>query len=267
VIRGVLSPHIDFRRGGPTYTWAYHALAENCQATTFIILGVAHQACRSRFILTEKDFETPLGILQTDRDRVRHLAQALGPTAFEDEIVHRDEHSIEFQTVFLQHALGHRRPIRIVPILVGSFHDLMVSNVEPCDDPEVKSLLAAFREIEASSQPGSIAYIGGIDLGHVGPQFGDVSRVHAGMRAGLREFDMGMLDLACRIDPKGWFARSARTADRWRTCGLAATYVFLHAIGPNTRGRILRYDQAVDADETCGVSFASAIFESVRAVT
>jgi hypothetical protein len=42
-LRGIVSPHIDFARGGPVYTWAYKRLVEDSDADTFIILGVAHQ--------------------------------------------------------------------------------------------------------------------------------------------------------------------------------------------------------------------------------
>src|SRR6185312_2075124 len=47
--RGILSPHIDFQRGGPVYTWSYRELVERSDADTFVILGVAHQYCRRRF--------------------------------------------------------------------------------------------------------------------------------------------------------------------------------------------------------------------------
>src|SRR5262249_17581130 len=51
-LRGILSPHIDFQRGGPVYTWSYRELVERSRADTFVILGVAHQYCRRRFVLT-----------------------------------------------------------------------------------------------------------------------------------------------------------------------------------------------------------------------
>ncbi len=77
----------------------------------------------------------------------------------------------------------------------------------------------------------------------------------------LRSFDAGMLDAAVRGDAASWFAQAAAEHNRWRICGLAATYTFLHAIGP-ARGCLLRYDQAVNPGRTCGVSFASAVFSS-----
>jgi AmmeMemoRadiSam system protein B len=258
-LRGVLSPHIDFGRGGPTYTWAYRELVERTDATTFVILGVAHQPARRRFVLTRKDFATPLGLARTDRAHVDRIAALAGEHLFEDELVHRTEHSIEFQVVFLQYLLEGRRDFSIVPILVGSFHDLLRRGTDPIHDPEVRRFVEALKAAEAAAD-GPVAYIGGIDLGHVGPEFGDPHPVEPTTLQHLRAYDEGLLESAAKGDAFGWFERARRADDRWRTCGLAATYTMLHAIGP-ARGRVLRYDQAVNPERTCCVSFASVAFE------
>jgi AmmeMemoRadiSam system protein B len=258
--RGILSPHIDFQRGGPVYTWSYRELVEQSHANTFVILGVAHQYCRRRFVLTCKDFETPLGVVATDRSYVDRIASLAGRDLFDDELSHRTEHSIEFQVVFLQHVLGGRRNFTIVPILVGSFHDLMERGIDPIEDPEVRRFIEALRASEVASGK-SVAYIGGIDLCHVGPEFGDPSPVDASLQEQVRQFDGAMLDRAAAGDPQGWFRTAGAVGNRWRVCGLAATYTLLHAIGP-ARGRLLRYNQALDDRRTCCVSFASMAFRA-----
>jgi AmmeMemoRadiSam system protein B len=260
--RGILSPHIDFQRGGPVYTWSYRELVERSGADTFVILGVAHQYCRRRLVLTWKDFETPLGVVPTDRAYVDRIAALAGRDLFDDELSHRTEHSIEFQVVFLQYVLGGRRDFTIVPILVGSFQDLMERGVDPIDDPEVRQFVAALRSAEAASTK-AVAYIGGIDLCHVGPEFGDPSPVAPALQEQIRRFDGMMLDRAAACDPRGWFQTAAGVGNRWRVCGLAATYTLLHAIGP-ARGRLLRYDQALDDRRTCCVSFASMAFHAAE---
>ena len=143
-LRGVISPHIDFQRGGPVYTWAYRELLERSTADTFVILGVAHQYCRRRFALTCKDFETPLGVVPTDRAYVDRIASLAGRDLFDDELCHRTEHSIEFQVVFLQYVLGGQREFSIVPILVGSFQDLMEKGVDPIADADVSRFVQRF---------------------------------------------------------------------------------------------------------------------------
>ena len=260
-LRGILSPHIDFQRGGPVYTWSYKALVEQSDADTFVILGVAHQPCRHRFVLTRKDFATPLGVVETDRVYVDRIAALAGPEFFDDELAHRGEHSIEFQAVFLQYLLGGRRPFRIVPILVGSFHDLMEDGTDPIESEEVRRFVAALRAAEAESA-GPVSYIGAIDLCHVGPEFGDPDRVDPVTLDRVRAFDATMLDHAAANDPKRWFGTAAEVGNRWRVCGLAATYTMLHAMGP-ARGRLLKYDQALDEQRTCCVSFASLAFDDI----
>jgi AmmeMemoRadiSam system protein B len=259
-LRGVLSPHIDYNRGGPVYTWSYQQLLEQGDVDTFVILGVAHQFCRRRFVLTLKDFETPLGTVPTNREYVRRIAHAAGDEFFDDELVHRAEHSIEFQAVFLQYLLGQERAFSIVPILVGSFQDLLVRGIDPIDDPDVRKFVESLRLAERSGGQ-NVAYIGGIDLCHVGPEFGDASPVDSGLQETVRRFDHEMLDHAASGDPSAWFQTAAGVSNRWRVCGLAATYTMLHAMGP-AQGRLLRYEQAVDDRRTCCVSFASMVFHS-----
>jgi AmmeMemoRadiSam system protein B len=262
-LRAVLSPHIDFRRGGPVYTWAYRALAEQPGIDTFVILGVAHQYCRRRFALTLKDFETPLGLVRTDRDYVQQIVRAAGAELFDDELVHRGEHSIEFQTVFLQHVLGRKREFQVVPILVGSFHDCMERGIDPIDDPQVSALVTALKAAELASGK-NVVFIGGIDLCHVGPEFGDPAPVDVVLAAAVRQFDHEMLGHAAAVEPARWFATAASVSNRFRVCGLAAAYTLLHAIGP-ARGELLKYDQALDDRRTCCVSFASMVFHALSA--
>jgi len=262
VFRGILSPHIDFQRGGPVYTWSYKELVERTDADTFVILGVAHQYCQRRFALTRKDFETPLGLVPTDREYVDRIAARAGRDLFEDELSHRTEHSIEFQVVFLQYVFGEERPFSIVPILVGSFHDLIERGVDPGSDPEISDFIDALREAEAASGR-KVAYIGGIDLCHVGPEFGDPTAVAPEFQEQVRQFDDSMLARAASCDPEGWFRTAAGVGNRWRVCGLAATYTMLRAIGP-AQGRLLKYHQAIDDRRTCCVSFASMAFHSAK---
>ncbi len=260
-IRAIVSPHIDFGRGGPVYTWAYRDLIERSDADTFVVLGVAHQYCHNRFALTRKDFETPLGTVATDTSYVDAIAEIAGSHLFDDELAHRTEHSIEFQAVFLQYLLGGRRDFSIVPILVGSFHDLMAQRVDPIDDPEVRRMVEALKQAEVTSGR-KVAYIGGIDLCHVGPEFGDPRPIDDATLNQIRTFDHTMIHLATRNDPAGWFENAAVIQNRWRVCGLAATYTLLHAIGP-VRGKLLSYDQAVNPGRSCCVSFASISFEAI----
>ena len=59
-LKGIISPHIDFNRGGVSYAIAYRELIEQADADTFVIFGTSHYARNSNpFILTKKTFSTP----------------------------------------------------------------------------------------------------------------------------------------------------------------------------------------------------------------
>jgi AmmeMemoRadiSam system protein B len=255
-------PHIDFQRGGAVYAQAYSRIEREASAEVYIILGVAHQYCRQRFALTLKNFQTPFGILEVDRGMVGRIAQRVEVDLFEDELAHRTEHSIEFQAVHLQHALGDRSVPRIVPILVGSFHDHIVRGTSPGEDPVIRGMIHALRD-ELRRGAGKVGLIGSIDLCHVGPDFGDRELVDDAMCERVRAFDERMLDRLQAGDAEGWFATAAEVGDRYRVCGLAATYVLLSVLG-GSRGVVLDYHQAVSSNRRTCVTIASASLHAGR---
>src|SRR6185436_5209532 len=142
-LSGILAPHIDFNRGGPCYTFAYRELAERCDADLYVILGVAHLSPPNPFVVTSKDYETPLGTVSTDREVVAALEKRLGKKIYDHEPVHRSEHSAEFQAVFLKHARPSAK-FTVVPILCSAFEQWCgVSS--PSTAAEVEDVLGALR--------------------------------------------------------------------------------------------------------------------------
>ncbi|REK17512.1 MAG: AmmeMemoRadiSam system protein B [Planctomycetota bacterium] len=262
---GVLSPHIDLQRGGIAFAYAYKHLVEQSDADLFVIFGTGHNPMRNLFSVSRKDFETPLGTVETDRQFVARLTQnlAVNPGGRElnlaaDELAGRQEHSIEFQAVFLQYLLGGKRPFKIVPVLTGSFHELITAGRSPSKSPEVAAFVAAMRKT-AEAHPGRVCYISGGDLAHVGQRFGDREFLDAPRLAELAEDDRRLLAKACEPDAEGFFQHVATAGDCHRICGLSPTYTMLEVIRPG-RGELLKYDQAVELDGTACVSFASAAF-------
>src|SRR5262249_38605747 len=111
-----LIPHIDYPRGGMTYTWGFKEVFEHTAASLFVIIGTSHYS-EHRFTLTRKDFKTPLGIVPTDQEYIDRLVGHYGDGLFDDELMaHLPEHSIELEVVFLQYLYEGVRPIRIVPL-------------------------------------------------------------------------------------------------------------------------------------------------------
>ncbi len=262
---GVLSPHIDLHRGGPTFAWPYKRLVEESDADLFVIFGTAHNPMSELFSVTRKHFETPLGTLETDRQFCARLSANLKSTPggaamnlAANELAHRQEHSIEFQAVFLQYLLGEKRPIKIVPVLVGSFHPFITAGTSPSNAPEVAALVAAMRKT-ADAHSGRVCYISSGDLAHIGQRFGDREFLDAERLKMQAADDRELLAAACRPDAEAFFRHIAREQDRNRVCGLAPTYTMLKVMEPG-RGEMLKYDQAVELDGTACVSFGGAAF-------
>ena len=257
---GVMSPHIDFHRGGSSFAWAYDRVITDSQSKLFIILGTAHTPLKSFYSVSRKDFDTPLGTARTDRNFVDSLAKRLGnpDTIFRDELPHRYEHSIEFQTLMLQYVLGDRRDYRIVPILVGSFHTFVQHGRLPKESPAVAEFITALREAAVESGE-EVCFVGGVDMAHIGQQFGDPELLGDERLKSQWTDDQNLLTKACAGDAVAWFSHVAEQGDANRICGLAPMYTLLETVQPK-RGELLKYDQAVAPDRTSCVSFASVAF-------
>ncbi|MCG8450131.1 MAG: AmmeMemoRadiSam system protein B [Pirellulales bacterium] len=263
---GVMSPHIDLQRGGPTLAWAYDRVVAESDAEVFVILGTAHTPLAGLFSVSRKHFDTPLGTVQTDREFIAalHARMSSGADAreaakiFEDELPHRSEHSIEFQTLLLQYVLGGQRDYSIVPILVGSFHPFVQHNRSPGESPAVTDFVSALRETVANCDK-KVCFVAGVDLAHIGQQFGDPGLLDDKRLSEQWTDDQELLARACEGDAEAWFIHVAAQADRNRICGLAPTYVMLETARPS-KGELLKYDHAVAKDRTSCVSFASVAF-------
>jgi AmmeMemoRadiSam system protein B len=257
---GVMSPHIDFHRGGSSFAWAYDRVVTDSPSRLFVILGTAHTPLKSFYSVSKKSFDTPLGTARTDRAFVDNLAKLLGSpdNIFRDELPHRHEHSIEFQALMLQYVLGDRRDYRIVPILVGSFHSFVQHSRLPNESPVVAEFIEALRETALESGE-EVCFVGGVDMAHIGQQFGDPELLNDERLKSQWTDDQNLLTKACAGDAAGWFEHVSNQGDANRICGLAPMYTLLETVRPK-RGELLKYDQAVADDRTSCVSFASVAF-------
>ncbi len=256
-VQGILAPHIDPHRGGPCFAWAYEAIRQ-VKADLFVIFGTAHRPTSVPFPLTLKNYETPLGIAETDKAFVRALARRYPTDLLSDEMAHRSEHSIEFQVLFLQYVLGPTRPFRVVPILVGSFHECVERQIDPAEMVHIADFIHAIREV-ATAQAEPVAYIVGGDLAHVGRKFGDPGQLTPALVEQVAREDQALLAAAARMDAEGFFRVIAEHHDRRRICGFPPTYLLLSTM-PATAGTVLKYDQAVEPATQGMVSYASVAF-------
>jgi AmmeMemoRadiSam system protein B len=255
-IRGLIAPHIDFHRGGPTYARAYRELIDRSDADLFVILGTCHAGMPDPFAVTIKPFDTPLGAAPVDRDFFEALERRYRGGLLACEGAHRSEHSIEFQAVMLRHCFGERRPFTILPVLASFLHEAVWTRGDPEADPRVPRFIDALLETMAASSR-TVALIAGVDLAHVGPRFGDAEPNTDASLAEVAAADQSMLESVTASDPTAFYASVAHDGDRRRICGLSPIYTFLRAL-PGVRGRLIQYRQW--PDPAGAVTFCAAAF-------
>jgi AmmeMemoRadiSam system protein B len=257
---GLMAPHIDFHRGGPCYAWAYDQVARQCTGVdVFIVLGIAHAGPREFFVLTRKGFETPLGLAETNTAVVDALVAGYGcGDLLADEFLHRKEHSIELQVVMLQYALGKDRRFSIVPILCGSFDKVGATGRSPMDKEKVGEFINVLRK--AIRELGKKAcVIAGVDLSHVGQQFGDAGQLDMLELQRIKTYDTELLERVVSLDAEGVYQQIQVDGNRRRICGLPAIYVLLHVLEARS-AKALNYMQSHNAAGGSVVTFASVGF-------
>jgi len=256
-ILGIVSPHIDYARGGPVYRAVWTAATEAARtADLAIIFGTDHLGDLGAITVTRQSYATPYGLLPTAVDVIDAVANGLGEeAAFGKELHHRTEHSIELASVWLHH-VRQGRSIEIVPVLCGSFAHFVAGQADPAQDPHIEAAIAALRQ---ATKGRNLLVVAAADLAHVGPAFGGPPfDIHA--RAELRQTDEELLEGLSRGDADGFFASLRSTGDRNNVCGLPPIYLALRLLG-NTCGETIAYDQCpADEADTSWVSVAGMVW-------
>ena len=257
-LKGVVVPHIDFQRGGFCYAFAHREIWERNSSPCFIIFGTAHTPMENPFCLTRKDFITPLGTLNVDKELVDAIQSRCPDDLFRDEGVQRSEHSIEFQCVFLQYLYPEPNPLKIIPILSGSFHESIEKGISPMELKPIRQFIDALKEA-VSFLGREVCYIASADLSHMGLQFGDREGISEyGLRV-LSQEDQEMLGYVEKMDGEGFFSSILRERDRRRVCGFPAIYSMLKTLEAK-EGKLLKYGQAFNPETQSVVTFASLAF-------
>ncbi len=252
LIKGLVAPTYDLKQAGPVYAWAYKELQDSQQPDVYVIIGTAHAGLEHLFAVTEKDFETPLGLISTDQQIVNRL-KALLPECVDEEIAHQSEHAIEFQLPFLQ--TGVNKPYTIVPILssfsASSLQDASVRH-------SVDRFLTALRDTLAESGK-TVCIIAAGELAHLGLRYGDQApptdfSFHRSMQR-----DLEMLKFAEELKPEEFAAYIQRENDQRRISGFSPIYCLLRLIQAE-KGQVLRYDRGITDQYNSTVTYASLAF-------
>lgn len=240
--RGIVSPHIDYQRGGPVYARVWQQAAPSVlEADLVIILGTDHNGRSGSITLTRQPYATPFGVLPTDTALIDRLADAIGPdAAFAEEINHRNEHSVELSAVWL-HYIYHQAgvaPRPMIPILVGSFYHFLGNGSHPARDSRLNNLLETLRH---ETDGRRVLVVGSVDLAHVGPNFGDKFVMDTPRRERLQQADHNLIQAILQGDAAAFYDQIAAVHDHNRICGFAPLYLMLSYLGPTT-GQEIAYN-------------------------
>jgi hypothetical protein len=262
-IVGLVSPHIDYPRGGPVYASVWSQAADAVRAADLaVIFGTDHAGGAGRITLTRQNYATPYGTLPTAADVVDAVAAAIGEeAAFAEEVHHRQEHSIELAAVWLHHMRG-GQPCRVVPILCGSFHGFVENTTgaqpaDPAADPTFNAALDALRAAIAGQR---VVIVAAADLAHIGPAFGGSFPIDRIRYEQLQVADEILIETITDGDAAAFFHTIAAEGDRRNICGLPPIYLTLRLLGDNVRGKLTGYDRCpADEEDTSFVSVCGVV--------
>jgi AmmeMemoRadiSam system protein B len=253
-IKGLVVPTYDVKQAGPIYAWAYKELQEAQQPEVLVIIGTAHAGLEQLFALTDKSFETPLGVVPVDRPIVDHL-KVLVPEYFSEDLAHVSEHAIEFQLPFIQTNTGASTAMTIVPVL-SSFSAMSTS--DPSVRASIDRFVAALHEAIAASGK-TVCVIAAGELAHLGMRYGDSApptdfSFHRSM-----QYDLEMLKFVEDLKPEEFAGYIQKEKDQRRISGFSPIYCLLRLIHAE-KGQVLRYDRGITDQYNSTVTYASMCF-------
>lgn len=256
-ITGLVAPHIDLSRGGLCFAHSYAELARESKADTFIILGIAHLPAVKTYILTDKDFHTPLGTIPLNKSIADNLKKACKNDFYTDEYLHKSEHSVEFQALFLKF-LYPDRDITLVPVLCSFMHESHNKGSSPYDNEQIREFIEVLKNIVLEYGE-SLCVIAGVDFSHIGRRFGQNIAITPEVTGKLKKQDKAYIDIILDGDAERFIKCIQNENDRTNVCGIPAIYTLLKIIEQG-ESKYLMYDQAVDMTYHSIVSFAGIAY-------
>jgi hypothetical protein len=253
-IKGLVAPTYDLRQAGPIYAWAYKELQDAAHPDLYVILGTAYAGLDHLFAVTDKDFETPLGLVRADRDLLTRVKERF-PMAFEEDVCHQAEHAVEFQLPFLQHIVGTKKPVTIVPILT-SFSAPSLSDRQV--RLSVETFLTGLGDLLNGCRR-DYCVVAGAELAHLGLRYGDSAPPTDFSFHRCMQNDLEMLKHVEELKPEEFAGYIQKENDQRRISGFSAIYSLLRLIKAE-KGQVLRYDRGITDQYNSTVTYASMAF-------
>jgi AmmeMemoRadiSam system protein B len=127
-IIGCVVPHAGYMYSGPVAAHVYNEFAKQAVPETIVIMGFSHRGFGGLAALSNEDWETPLGVVKTDKETVEELSKDCKLIDI-DETAHIKEHSLEVQLPFLQYIYD---DFKIVPLSLHYAASDIVDEISEC---------------------------------------------------------------------------------------------------------------------------------------
>ncbi len=236
-IKAVIVPHAGYYFSGGCAAHAYKKITESKSPDTFILIGPNHRSYGSG--LSFVDWETPLGIVKTNKELVTELTEKTSLNV--DKNCHEKEHSLEVQLPFLQF-LGMKK--EIVAISLGQ--DI--------------NLIQLGNELFEALKNKNVVYIISSDFTHYGFNYGYVPFTD-NVKENLNKLDKKAIDLILNFDIEGFKEYLDKT--KITICGAVPILVLLTIMNnyKEKTSELLKYYTSTDVlgDYRNSVSYASIL--------
>ncbi len=222
----VIIPHLDLLTGLETqqaYSSSFHSI-RNTDFDTIVIFGTAHYLASHRFMLSLKNFETPLGIIDTDLDLINSISEIAPNSFIVDEFAHKPEHSVEIQ-VALSSYYFHNRNFKILPILVSGYFDFMDNNINPDSDETINDFINALKH-SITNLGRKPVFIASVDFSHIGNKFNDEFDAKDKLLE-VETSDHNLIEYILKNEYNNFYNKINNDDDKWKVCGTAPVFTLL----------------------------------------
>ena len=249
--RGIVAPHLDYGRGWPNYAAAWLPVRGMERPDRVIVLGTNHFGLGDGVVLTELDFETPLGRVGRDRALLDGLLSRFGRPIVVDQLDHLPEHSIDLQLPWIQHCIGD------VPVLAALVPDPMRPMIEDGETERVgfEDFIVGLSSL-LEELGGRTFFVASSDLSHVGPQFGEPRPVDEQRQADVERHDREMMGHFLAGDPEQFINAMQWNNNPTRWCSVGGMTALLRLARPSVL-ELIDYRQARDDRGIAMVSSAA----------
>ena len=251
-LSGIIIPHVELSEGMQAYSGAIRALEASPKPDLVIMFGTSHYGGEGRFIMTEKDYVTPLGRTTTNLDLINTLRASIKHPLTHNDAQHRYDHSIEMVLLLLQYVYGPEQ-FTLLPILVNSLHDRF-SSLDSINDEGMEECISTIQDYVKNTNQ-RVLFVSSGDLSHIGRKFGDAEEAME-LMTDITMHDSDVIASMCAHDAEGFFKKIALNHDHSRICGCAPNYMLMKSI-TSKNAELLAYQWWEQPSTSSAVSFCS----------